>query len=233
MKTYLAVTVALLVAGAALAQGGKENPLKTDDQRGSYALGLSVGGNLFRQGVEVEFDPFFRGIRDALEQNKPLLDEQEIREALVGLSASMQEKREREFIAMSEKAEKEGAAFLGANKKKQNVVTTASGLQYKVIRAGKGKSPTAADTVVTHYRGTLIDGTVFDSSYQRREPASFQASGVIRGWTEALLLMKVGSKWELYIPPELAYGVRGSMPAIGPNATLIFEIELLEIQAVN
>ena len=142
----------------------------------------------------------------------------------------MQEKREREFIAKNEKNEKEGAVFLAANRKRENVVTTASGLQYQVIRAGKGKSPTASDTVVTHYEGTLIDGTVFDSSYQRGEPASFQVGGVIRGWTEALLLMKVGSKWKLYLPPELAYGVQGSLPSIGPNATLIFEIELLEIE---
>ena len=230
MRTFLAVMVSLLLAGTALAQGGKAGPLKTDDQKAAYALGMSIGGNLVRQGVEVEFDPFFRGIRDALEENQPLLNEQEIRDAMIGFRARMQEKREREFVAKNEKNEEEGAAFLAANKKKKNVVTTASGLQYRVIRAGKGKAPTVSDTVVTHYKGTLIDGTVFDSSYQRGEPASFQTSGVIRGWTEALLLMKVGSKWELYIPPELAYGVRGSMPAIGPNATLIFEIELLEIK---
>ena len=230
MRTFLAVTVALLLSGTALAQGGKDNPLKTEDQKAAYSLGMSFGGNLLRQGVEVEFDAFSRGFRDAMEQNPPLLDDQEIRDVLIGFRARMQEKREREFIAKNEKNEKEGAAFLAANKKKKNVVTTASGLQYRVIRAGKGKVPTASDTVVTHYKGTLIDGTVFDSSYQRGEPASFQTSGVIRGWTEALLLMKVGSKWELYIPPELAYGVRGSLPAIGPNATLIFEIELLEIK---
>lgn len=230
MRSYLAVMVALLLAGAAPAQGGKEDPFKTDDQKASYALGMSLGGNMVRQGFEVEFDAFFRGFRDAMEQNQSLLDDQEIRDALIGFRARTQEKREREFIAKNEKNEKEGAAFLAANRKKKNVVTTASGLQYKVIRAGQGKSPTASDTVVTHYKGTLIDGTVFDSSYQRGEPASFQTSGVIRGWTEALLLMKIGSKWELYIPPELAYGVRGSLPAIGPNATLIFEIELLEIK---
>ena len=230
MRTFFAVTVALLLAGTALAQGGKDNPLKTEDQKAAYALGMSFGGNLIRQGVEVEFDAFFRGFRDAMEQNQPLLDDQEIRDVLIGFRARMQEKREREFLAKNEKNEKEGAAFLAANKKKKNVVTTASGLQYRVIRAGKGKAPTASDSVVTHYKGTLIDGTVFDSSYQRGEPASFQTSGVIRGWTEALLLMKVGSKWELYIPPELAYGVRGSMPAIGPNPTLIFEIELMEIK---
>ncbi len=230
MRTFFAVTVTLLLAGTALAQGGKNDPLKTEDQKAAYALGMNFGGNLLRQGVEVEFDSFFRGFRDAMEQNQPLLDDQEIQDVLIGFRARMQEKREREFIAKNEKNEKEGAAFLAANKKKNNVVTTASGLQYRVIRAGKGEFPTASDTVVTHYKGTLIDGTVFDSSYQRGEPASFQTSGVIRGWTEALLLMKVGSKWELYIPPELAYGVRGSLPAIGPNATLIFEIELLEIK---
>ena len=177
--------VALLLAGAAPALGGKEDPLQTDDQKAAYALGMSLGGNLARQGVEVEFDPFFRGIRDALEQNQPLLDQQEIRDALIGFRARMQEKREREFVAMNEKNEKEGAAFLAANRKKKNVLTTANGLQYEVIRAGKGKFPVASETVVTHYKGTLIDGTVFDSSYQRGEPAGFQVSGVIRGWTEA------------------------------------------------
>jgi FKBP-type peptidyl-prolyl cis-trans isomerase FklB len=217
--------------------------LKTPKDKASYAVGLNVGRNLGaqlrQQSVEVDQAILLRGVKDALAGGKTLLTDDEAKAALTQLQTEVrtrqQEKMkvEQEKIkAASELNKKEGADFLAANKTKEGVVTLPSGLQYKILTEGAGPKPTATDTVSCNYRGTLLDGTEFDSSYKHGQPASFQVTGVIKGWTEALQLMPVGSKWQLFIPSELAYGDRGADPrsGIGPGATLIFEVELLSIQ---
>jgi FKBP-type peptidyl-prolyl cis-trans isomerase FklB len=210
-------------------------PLTTRKDKFSYALGVNVGmklsADLKRQSVEYDPKLLEEGLRDAISGSKTRLTEQEMQSAL-------NEMRTEVIKAMQEKAAKEAAAnksegdaFLAANKAKEGVVALPSGLQYKILKEGTGPKPTATDTVVCNYRGTLINGTEFDSSYKRGEPATFPVSGVIKGWTEALQLMPVGSKWQLFIPSNLAYGERGAGAEIGPDATLIFEVELESIQA--
>jgi FKBP-type peptidyl-prolyl cis-trans isomerase FklB len=193
--------------------------LKNQKEKVSYIIGMDIGGNLKRQLIDVDPNIFARGIKDALSGEKPLLTEQEIQETMIAFQREVMEKQK-----------KRGEAFLAENKNKEGVKTLPSGLQYKVIKAGTGKIPKLNDTVTTHYRGTLIDGTEFDSSYKRGQPVSFQVSGVIPGWTEALQLMQEGAKWQLFIPSNLAYSERGAGGVIGPNATLIFEMELISIQ---
>jgi FKBP-type peptidyl-prolyl cis-trans isomerase FklB len=197
--------------------------LQTDLQKASYALGINIGTSIKQQPIQLDLPSLFKGIKDAEVGNKPVLTEDE-------MNASLKVVRDEATAKVSEANMKEGAEFLTANKAKDGVVTTASGLQYKIITAGTGAKPTNADTVVCNYKGTFIHGTEFDSSYKRGKPAEFPVGGVIRGWTEALQLMPVGSKWELYVPSELAYGSRGAGGAIGPNQTLIFEVELLSIK---
>jgi FKBP-type peptidyl-prolyl cis-trans isomerase len=180
----------------------------------------------------VDVDPavFARGLKDALSGGPALLTDEEVRAAVAGLR---EELRSRQVAAVRTRAEgnkKEGEAFLAANATKEGVVTLPSGLQYKVLKAGDGRKPTEADTVEVHYRGTLLDGTEFDSSYKRGQPQSMAVKGLVKGWIEALPLMPVGSKWQLFVPPPLAYGERGAGRNIGPNATLVFEIELVAIQ---
>ncbi|MBI3805213.1 MAG: FKBP-type peptidyl-prolyl cis-trans isomerase [Nitrospirae bacterium] len=204
--------------------------LKTQKDKVSYSIGLDIGNKL--KGQSIEIDPKFlaQGIQDATSGGKPLLTQEEVQAVMMTFQKEMQAKATEQAKVVGDKNLKEGEAFLAENKKKKGVVTLPSGLQYKIITAGTGKKPKATDTVTTNYKGTLIDGTEFDSSYKRGEPASFPVQGVIPGWTEALQLMPVGSKWQLVVPPALAYGPRGAGPQIGPNATLIFEVELLSIQ---
>jgi len=171
-----------------------------------------------------------QGVRDAFAGGKTLLTEEEARKTLADLQKELMEKQQEQVRQMMEKNKKEGEEFLAANKKKKGVVTLPSGLQYKVLKAGSGSSPKLTDTVETNYRGTLIDGTEFDSSYKRGETATFPVSGIIEGWKEALQKMKVGDKWQLFVPAELAYGERGAGREIGPNQALIFEVELLTIR---
>ena len=203
---------------------------KTLAEKVSYGIGLNIGKNMKKDGVDVDIDLLVKGIKDALAGTKPLLSDAEIRNAMTAFQKEMQAKQAERAKGAGEKNKNEGETFLAENKKKEGVKTTKSGLQYKVIKAGTGKMPKASDTVVTHYRGTLIDGTVFYSSYDRNEPATFPVGGVIKGWTEALQLMTVGSKWQLFIPSALAYGENGAGDDIGPNAALIFEIELISIK---
>ena len=200
--------------------------LKTQKDKMSYVIGMDIGNNLKRQSIDVDPNILAKAIKDALAGQKPLLSDQEIRETMAAHQNEMKAKQE----ALAKKNKEQGDAFLAGNKKKEGVKTLPSGLQYKVIKAGKGKKPKPDDSVTTQYRGTLIDGTEFDSSYKRGQPATFKVSGVIPGWTEALQLMEEGAKWQLFIPPNLAYGERGAGGVIGPNATLIFEIELISIQ---
>ncbi|MBZ5489367.1 MAG: FKBP-type peptidyl-prolyl cis-trans isomerase [Acidobacteriia bacterium] len=208
--------------------------LTTSKQKASYAIGMNWGTGLHRQAIDVDSAALIQGMKDALAGGKTLLTEDEARSALMQLQKEMQEKQQAKAAQEGEANKKEGDAFLAANKTKQGVVTLPSGLQYKILKEGSGPKPTATDSVVCNYKGTLINGTEFDSSYKRGEPATFPVTGVIKGWTEALQLMPVGSKWQLFIPPDLAYGPRGTPGGpIGPNATLIFEVELVSIKEKN
>jgi FKBP-type peptidyl-prolyl cis-trans isomerase len=209
--------------------------LKTQKEKASYALGMNIGMGFKRQEVPVDPAIVARGLRDAMTGAKPLLTEQDAQAALTQLKTEVNTKMQAQQQAMQAKAHEEAAGnkkigdeFLTANKAKDGVVTLPSGLQYKILKAGTGPKPAASDTVTCNYKGTLIDGTEFDSSYKRGEPAAFPVNGVIKGWTEALQLMPVGSKWQLFIPSDLAYGDPGR-PGIAPGSTLIFEVELLSI----
>jgi FKBP-type peptidyl-prolyl cis-trans isomerase len=205
--------------------------LTTQKQKASYALGMKIGGDLRRQGVNASVDPAVtaRGLKDALAGSKALLTEDEEKAALTQLQTEVRGKMEAKAHEAGASARKVGEDFLAANKSKEGVVTLPSGLQYKILNAGIGPKPTASDTVTCNYRGTLINGKEFDSSFKGGKPLSFPVSGVIKGWTEALQLMPVGSKWQLFIPADMAYGDRGAGADIGPGETLIFEVELLSI----
>ena len=224
---WMAAAAVLLLACRA---GAAEAPALTDQKdKVSYSIGMDIGNNLKKQSIEVDPDVLAKGIRDAMSGGDTLLSAEEARETLVALQKELVAKAQARMKELAEKNRKEGEHFLTENKKKEGIVTRPSGLQYEVVAKGSGPSPKETDTVETHYRGTLIDGTEFDSSYDRGQPAVFPVDGVIPGWTEALQLMKVGDKWRIFVPPELAYGERGAGP-IGPNATLVFEIELLSIK---
>lgn len=228
-----ALIALVLVAGTPLfaddALPGPNGNFKSTKEQTSYALGMDIGMSMKSSDMDLDLEAIVRGMRDVLGDGKPLLSETELRETLVAFQEEIQKKAMQQREALAEKSKKEGAAFLAQNKSKPGVTSLPSGLQYKINRRGSGPIPAATDKVRTHYRGTLIDGTVFDSSYDRGTPAEFAVAGVIRGWTEALQRMPVGSKWTLYVPSQLAYGERGAGGSIGPNATLVFEIELLEI----
>lgn len=202
----------------------------TTKQKESYALGMNIARGLQKQSVDVDPASVARGIQDSFGTGKPRLTDEEAAAALAELQADVKQKEEAEAAAQGEKNMKEGAAFLAENKTKDGVVTLPSGLQYKILTPGTGPKPAASDTVVCNYRGTFLDGSEFDSSYKRGQPATFAVDHVIKGWTEALQLMPVGSKWQLWIPSDLAYGPRGAGGVIGPNATLVFEVELISIK---
>jgi FKBP-type peptidyl-prolyl cis-trans isomerase len=193
-------------------------------------VGLSVGKSLQRESIDVDPSIVEQGIKDALAGGKTLMTDEEAKAAMATLRAAAQKNQEAKMAQAGDANKKEGDAFLAANKTKEGVVTLPSGLQYKILTAGTGAKPTAADTVICNYKGTLINGKEFDASSKHGGPATFPVSGVIKGWTEALQLMPVGSKWQLFIPPDLAYGQRGAGGDIGPGATLIFEVELVSIK---
>jgi FKBP-type peptidyl-prolyl cis-trans isomerase FklB len=204
--------------------------LKTQKDKFSYSLGMKMGENLHKQSVPVDPAILARGLKDALAGGKTLLTDDEAQAAIMEVQNDMRKKQQEKTQEAGAANKKEGEAFLAANKGKEGVVTLPSGLQYKILKEGTGPKPTAGDTVSCNYRGTLIKGTEFDSSYKRGQPASFPVTGVIKGWTEALQLMPVGSKWQLFIPSDLAYADRGAGADIGPDTTLIFEVELLSIE---
>jgi len=223
-----AVSIALLLPFCTPEK--KKVELKDDKSKESYSVGYQFGQNLKKMHADLDADVLSKGIEDAISGKESLLSEEE-------MGSSLSNVRQKSMTAMQEALKKEaeknlveGEKFLTENKTKEGVKTTASGLQYKIIEEGKGPSPKEGDTVTVNYRGTLIDGTQFDSSYDRGQPATFPLTGVIPGWTEALQMMKKGSKWELYIPPDLAYGERGAGNRIPPNSTLIFEVELISFQ---
>jgi FKBP-type peptidyl-prolyl cis-trans isomerase FklB len=210
--------------------------LKTQKDKASYAIGLNMGKGMRNDSVDIDPNILLRGMKDGLAGGKTLMTDDEARAAMGVLQAELRKKQEEKMRVQEEKMKvlgeanrKEGEAFLAENKTKDGVVTLPSGLQYKILQEGTGPKPTAADSVVCNYKGTLLDNTEFDSSYKRGQPATFQVGRVIKGWSEALQLMPVGSKWQLFIPSELAYGAPGR-PGIAPNATLVFEVELMSIQ---
>ena len=203
--------------------------LKDQKDKESYSLGYQFGQNMKNQGFDLNPEVYSSGLKDAIRGNEPQMAPDQIRATIMSLQQRLQASRQKELKEKAAKNLEEGKKFLADNQRKEGIKTLPSGLQYKVLTEGSGKTPKAEDMVTVNYKGTLIDGTEFDSSYKKGQPATFQVKGVIKGWTEALQLMKEGSKWQLFIPPELAYGPRGS-GRIGPNAALIFEVELLAIK---
>ena len=204
--------------------------LKTDKEKLSYAIGMNIGAGMKKDTLDIDPTVLTRGIKDALTGAKTSMTEEEARTIVNAFRTEMVKKQQAEAQKAGEANKQAGEKFLAENKTKEGVVALPSGLQYKIVKQGDGPKPTASDTVVTNYRGTLIDGKEFDSSYKRGQPATFPVGQVIKGWTEALQLMPVGSKWQLFIPANLAYGERSPGGDIGPNSTLIFDIELLSIQ---
>ncbi len=228
MKNSCIFLAIIAFASTGFAQNKTE--LKNEKDKVSYSIGLDIGNTFKKQSMDINLDILMSGLRDALGGAKPLMTEEQIKETMTAYSTTMREKQAAQAKEESTKNSAVGEKFLTENKTKEGVKTTASGLQYKVLKEGSGESPKATDTVEVNYRGTLINGTEFDSSYKRNEPASFPVNRVIPGWTEALQLMKPGSKYQLFIPAALAYGERGAGQDIGPNETLIFEVELLNVK---
>lgn len=240
LKTFAAVTAATMIltacgsetaapAESVAAPAETASPLATLDQRLSYIVGENMAAQFQRDGIVLDVNALSLAVQDVQAEKEPRLSEDDKRNTITEIQARGQEKQKVELEALSAKNKADGEAYLAENGQKEGVITTASGLQYKEVTAGEGDAPAAADTVTVHYKGTLIDGTVFDSSYDRGQPATFPVGGVIPGWVEALQLMNIGDKFELVIPSDLAYGPGGTGPVIGPNATLLFEVELLEI----
>ena len=230
MKRRLAMAMCAAVALSGAAFAADAPGLTGEKEKFSYSIGMDIGGNLKRQSVEVDPDLLAKGLKDSYGGGKTILTEDQARQAIADFQKTLMAKQAETMQKQSEKNKAEGEKFLAENAKKEGVKVLPSGLQYKEVTSGAGKSPKATDTVTTHYKGTLIDGTEFDSSHKRGQPATFQVSGVIPGWTEALQLMKEGAKWQLFVPSNLAYAERGAGREIGPNATLIFEVELISVK---
>ncbi len=228
MRFLLIVVSMVLSANMVIA--GETVKLETQRDKVSYSIGMDIGNNLKRQSIDVDPELLSRGVRDVLSGGKLLMTEEQFRSTMTGFRKEMMAKQQSQLKGLGEKNSREGTAFLAENGKKEGVKTLPSGLQYKVQKEGDGDVPKLTDTVTVHYKGTLIDGTEFDSSYARGKPASFPVNGVIPGWTEALQLMKTGARWQLFIPANLAYGERGAGGKIGPNAALVFDVELLSIK---
>jgi FKBP-type peptidyl-prolyl cis-trans isomerase FklB len=227
MKHFTTIALVFSFAGWAF---GKDQPVQLKDtkDKASYVIGLNIGSNFKREDLDINdinTDALMAGIKDAATGKKPLLTEDQVKETMIAFRKDMQQKQEQAAKKNAAESEK----FLAENKKKPGVKTTASGLEYKVLKEGNGAQPKATDMVTVNYRGTLIDGTEFDSSYKRGQTATFPLNGVIKGWTEGLQLMKAGSKYQFFIPPSLAYGEAGR-PGIPPNSTLIFEVDLLGVK---
>lgn len=235
MRTKLILCAALVAAIAGCNQKAGEKAadhgpkLETDEQKVSYGIGL-VEGKRFKQDFKVDVDAFAAGLKASINDEKPLMTEEEVKTTIQNFGQKLMAKKEAEQKALGEKNKTASEAYLAENGKKEGIKTTASGLQYKVETEGKGAKPKADDTVEVNYRGTLVDGTEFDSSYKRGQTVTFPVNGVIPGWSEALQLMTVGSKYQLFIPSDLGYGPGGTGGVIGPNQALIFEVELVDIK---
>lgn len=230
MKKIIPVILGCSLTVASFIPAFAQNNPETKKEKISYSIGLQMGLQLSTLGDHVDVQSVINGLNDGQSGTKSKLSEEEIKMVMTEFQTEMQAEQQKKTEITSTENGKEASTFLAENKGKDGVITLDSGLQYKILNKGEGASPLATDTVTVHYRGTLVNGTEFDSSYKRNEPATFPVSGVIKGWTEALQLMQVGSKWQLFLPAELAYGNRGAGRDIGPNQMLIFEVELLEIK---
>lgn len=228
MKTIATAVLALCLFFTTSSAADRPD-LKNQTDRESYSMGYQFGRSVKSQGFTLNRDVYDAGLRDALDGAKPLLSQEEMNRTVMEIQKRLTAERQKEFKEAAEKNQSEGKAFLDANAKKEGVKTLPSGLQYRVLAEGTGQSPKPADEVTVNYRGTLIDGTEFDSSYTRGTPLTLRVDRVIKGWSEALPMMKEGSKWRLFIPPQLAYGDRGS-GRIPPNSTLVFDVELISIK---
>ena len=224
----LMAVVAVLMAG--MVYGADDQILRTEKEKTSYVIGAQMGADMRHYGMEVDPDVVARGFRDAYSGGKLLLSDQQMSETITSVDRIIAAKSAATMKQEAQRNRQEGEAFLAQNAKRDGVRTLPSRLQYRVMKTGTGRTPRLTDTVVVNYRGTFVDGTEFDSSYRRGQPFAFQVNSVIKGWVEALQLMSVGAKWQLFVPPRLAYGEQGGPPAIGPNATLIYEVELLSIK---
>jgi len=225
MLKYGAIPLLITIGFSGVCYAGQKAELKNETDKINYSVGHQIGGDFKRQGVELSPEAIVQGIQDALSGSETLLTQEEMRTVLVNLKKKIVSDERAQRVQEEAKYRAEGQEFLAANAKKEGVVTLPSGLQYKVLQEGTGKSPGPNDSVTVHYRGTLINGNEFDSSYRKNEPATFRLGGVIKGWTEALQFMKEGAKWQLFIPPELAYGRRGPLA----DRTLIFEVVLISV----
>jgi len=232
MRVIIAVLCIVFLAGSVFAEEKAEEKmvLKSERDKVSYSIGMDIGDRLKSQSIDIDTDILSRGIKDVLTGKEPLLNEQEFHDTMANFTNELIAKQKERVKEIAEKNKKDGEAFLAENGKKEGVITLPDGLQYKVLKEGTGEIPKPTDTVSVNYRGTLTDGSEFDSSERHGQSAKFQVNAVIPGWTEALQLMKVGSKWQLYIPSNLAYGERSVGRDIGPNSTLIFDVELLSIE---
>ena len=239
MKKFYVLALIVLLAGLGACQKAGNDaalkPLKTEDldsqkKKVSYAIGLDIGQNFKARAMELDMDILIQGLRDSQKTDKPLLSSEEIQKVMTQFQQDMMKAEQEKRATQGQGNKTQEDAFLKENAAKPGVKVTASGLQYKVITEGSGPRPLESDTVKVHYRGTLLDGTEFDSSYKRNEPAVFPLKGVIKGWIEALQLMKVGSKYQIFLPSKLAYGEQGAGQIIGPNATLVFDVELISIE---
>jgi len=227
---FLTLTVGLLLSVGCVAEEGKKKiELNNLKDKFSYSYGLSLGQNFKLQELDVDLDIFLKGLEDGVNAAEPMMTVEEIEQVKKEIQEELTAKAKARAEEMASVNKESGDAFLAENAKKEGVVTLESGLQYKIIEEGTGPSPSVDDKVTVHYTGTLVDGTEFDSSHKRGEPATFPVGGVIPGWTEALQLMKEGAKWQLVIPSALAYGERGAGPQIGPNSVLIFDVELIKV----
>lgn len=228
MRSY--VTAACLLSVTLSGAFAQDIKLETPKDKASYVIGRNIGETISGDGIELNIDNLIVGLREALAGKDSKISREDSQKVMAEFQKEMQKQIAAKAEAKAKANQEAGKKFLEDNKKREGVKVTESGLQYEVIKAGDGDKPKASDTVTVHYHGTLTDGTVFDSSIERKEPTSFPVGGVIAGWTEALKLMPVGAKWKLYIPSELAYGARGAGRDIGPHATLVFEVELLSIK---
>ena len=226
--TGFALIAILLLQGSSF--GTAKVEIRDEMDRISYSVGYQMGRDFKMQKIEIRPEIFLKGIQDALDSSPPLINYEEMREILVNLKTRVVAIQKQQAEEKAEQTLKEGQAFLKENGKKDGIDTLPSGLQYEILTEGEGNSPKATDTVTVHYHGTLIDGTEFDSSYSRNKPSTFALDRVIQGWTEGLQLMKPGAKYRFFIPSDLAYGNRGAGSMIGPNSTLVFEVQLLSVQ---
>jgi len=226
-RAQVAVTMLMLSFG--LCAAGETPEIRDDSDRISYSIGYQIGGDFKRQGTDLKTDLVVQGIQDALKGDKPRIPPEEMHQTLVELKRKVTAAQQADHKRAAKKNQAEGEAFLAENAKKEGVVTLPSGLQYKILAEGEGASPRATDNVTVHYRGTLLDGTEFDSSRRRNQPANFRVNALIRGWSEALQRMKAGAKWQLFIPAKLAYGERATTSGVPPNSVLVFEVELLKV----